>query len=202
MSTCNTCGNNTSLPCGCKDIALNMSCADYIGLNCSTDANQCASIECAECVVSCGQEDMWAAIGPTGENYIYQNGWSMLQYQQSTAVINAVGVAALMNGYFTLFTCPTVTSSTVQLQWSFLASTSTVLPTAFQLEYREITDPASDWTIVATIPYGQTSFTVSASNTLLTPGLQYQFRIKSVDAAGVANALEFQSVWLNITIPN
>ena len=202
MSTCNTCGNNTSLPCGCKDIALSMSCTNHIGLSCATDANQCASIECAECIVSCAQEDQWAAVGSNGGTYLYQNGWSMLQYMQSTALINTNGMVAMLTGYFSLFTCFNVTSSTVQLQWAFTIDSNQILPSAFQIEYREITNPVSDWTIAATTPYGQTAFTLSAANITLTPGLQYQFRMKTIDANGVASDIEFQSVWINVTIPN
>ena len=203
MAVCSTCGNSSAAVCGCKDIALTMNCTDFIGLNCATDANQCASMECAECVISCGQENSWSAIGQSGENYVYFNGWSMIQYMQSTAVINASGLAAIMSGYFTLFTCPAVTSSTVQLQWSFLANPNIALPTSFQIEYREVVDGIfGDWILVANPPYGQTSYTVSATNTALTPGALYQFRIRSVDANGEVTNLDYQSVMLNITIPN
>ncbi len=201
MSTCNTCGNNTSLPCGCKDIALTMSCADQIGLNCSPSVNQCASIECAECVKSCNKENSWFVTGPGGEPYYYQNEWSLMQYMQSNAIISANGIGALLGGYFSLFTSPEITNSTVQLQWSFFYDANIYTPAFFQIEYRQVENPLPDWQIVATVPANQTAITLSASSITLTPGAQYHFRIRSINNNGDINGLEFQSVMLLIEIP-
>ena len=201
MSTCNTCGNNTSLPCGCKDIALTMSCVDQIGLNCSPNVNQCASIECAECVTSCNKEHSWLVQGPQGEVYYYQNEWSLMQYIQSNAIISANGVSAVGFGYFSLFTSPEITNSTVQLQWSFLFDSNIYTPGSFQIEYRQVQTPPVDWQIAATVPANQTAITLSASNITLTPGAQYHFRIRSINSIGEINTLDFQSVMLLIQIP-
>lgn len=202
MSTCNTCGNNTSLPCGCEDIALTMNCATHIGLNCPTDVNQCAEINCMECVVSCGEEDAWAVIGQDGATYLNMSGWNITQYLQSNAVLAANGLAVASTGYFSLLTCIELTATTVKLKWSFTIDPDFTLPSAFQIEYREITNAGADWVIAATTPYGNTSFTISAANVPLNPGVQYQFRMKSIAQDGTVSSVDFQSVWLNVTMPN
>ena len=202
MAVCNTCGNSSTAVCGCKDIALTMSCVENIGINCSPDSNKCASIECAECVKSCNKENSWFATGQQGEIFIYQNGWSMMQYMQSNAVVMTNGLSALLGGYFTLFTSPEITNSTVQLQWDFFYDTNgTVIPEAFQIEYRQVENPLPDWQIVATVPANQTAITLSASSITLTPGAKYHFRIRSIDTNGDINQLDYQSVMLLIEIP-
>ena len=198
MSACNTCGNNTSLPCGCEDIALSMNCANHIGINCPVNINQCSSIECVECVQICNEEDMWV----TSEgNYPiwWQQGWNLSQFLQSFALAQTIGNSS-MYGFFSYFSAVNTTTTSISFVWSYLEQVSVYPPAAYQLEWQ---DPAiGDWNIGATLPLTQNQYTLDVGNLGLVPGTQYLFRMKTVDAAGGYNLVNGQSVVLYVTIPN
>ena len=201
MSACNTCGNTSSLPCGCKDIALTMSCANHIGLNCPPNINQCASIECAECIQVCNGEDAWVAA--PGDNTTYpiwwQQGWSIAQFMQSLAMVQAMGQTSVY-GYFPFFTATNVTLTSVSLAWSWFVQQNIYPANGFSIEYSE--NSGGDWIPITIVPLTQTTYTVTSANTPLTPGVQYAFRIRTVDANGDYTVTADQSVVLLVTIPN
>ena len=198
MSACNTCGNNTSLPCGCKDIALAMDCTNHIGINCPINANQCSSVECVECVQICNEEDMW--VTSEGQYPIWwQQGWSLSQFLQSFALAQSIGQPTVY-GYFPYFSCVNVTTGSASFIWSYLEQASVYPPTAFQLEWQ---DPAiGNWNIAATMPLTQNQYVINVGTLGLVPGTQYLFRMRTVDAGGGYNLVNDQSVILYVTIPN
>ena len=199
MSACNTCGNNTSLPCGCEDIALAMNCTNHIGINCPINANQCASVECVECVKICNEEDMWVTV--EGQYPIWwQQGWNLSQFLQSLSLSQTIG-QAVVYGYFPYFSCTNVTTGSASFVWSYLQQVNVYPATAFQLEWGDPAVPGV-WNIAATIPLTQNQYTINAGNLGLVPGMQYLFRMRTVDAGGGYNLVNTQSVNLYVTIPN
>jgi len=173
-----------------------MSCADHIGLNCSVDVNQCASIECAECVKICGKEDSWVVSDGLTTQWMFKE-WSVAQFMQSYAIVNSLGQSAVY-GYFPFFTATNVTSSSIVLSWSFFQQVTIYPVESFQIEIAPATE---SFTALTNVLPTQTGYTITSAEYNLSPRTQYVIRLKIMDATGNYIQGGTESVQLLVTIP-
>ena len=161
---CNNCNSTTTdcsnLACGCADTSQTMPCT-YT--DCRKDgAESCEEVMCAACLSYCAAT-FEASLG----NTILQvaNGERLDRILQRLVlfITNSTCVATAPQ----LVSLGTITSTSVEVEWSGVPSTATV-----DVEYKKPT--SGGWTTAAT---GLTTSTTAHTITNLTANTVYQFRV-------------------------
>jgi|19_taG_2_1085344.scaffolds.fasta_scaffold118664_1 hypothetical protein len=179
--TCNNCGKSD--PCACKDTALTTPCA-YTDCT-DPNAEQCESIQCAECVSYCGPS-FQVTDEPGGVLEVIidvQTGERLDTVLQKFALIIADNCGSVDGDHapYTV-TVSNITTTEVTVLWSDISSIST----GFNVYYGTTLQVPLTLATLAPLANTVSSYTVTG----LTPGTDYRFRIEAIGSVLDCNSVE------------
>lgn len=182
---CNGCQDQScscsKIPCGCKDVALSGPCGYTL---CTTGAERCDDIQCAECVSYCGTSFQIE----TAQGIVkFEAGERLDQIIQKLAVFSALGVGnctaenvhhAPYNVY-----AEGIEKNKATVVWGGISS----LSEGFKVYYDTVVSPTG-WTQANTnlISVSETTFEILE----LAPATEYKIKVTSIFGGAYCDSVE------------
>ena len=194
MANCSTCGNSSTLPCGCSQSSLTTSCyPDHY--NCGALASQSAEAYCMECVQPCTKEDAWSIETNTGIVFTAGKNDSLTKMFQQFMLSQTTDANTFNTNLIPLFYISKVTQASAIFHWEYVGTANI---TGFQIRVRAYDD--NNWSPINYVNNpSATSMTVGYTSNNLTSGIKYVFQINTLENGVATNAI--QSVDIILTIP-
>lgn len=199
---CQKCGSNKSTSCACQGTSYTIpSNAIYGDSTCRLPAEPCDSVTCTECVRHCHKETKWCIKYPTPSGIVelcMHNGERLDQFLQKMALAHAL--APQYNLLVRSFYVDQITNGvnpTIKFIWYDFSEEITLIKLEYAPEGNE------DWQTIPAFnninPLITNTFTVDSSMIILSPGVNYKFKLSTSTADGIIT--DPASVILYVGIP-
>ena len=194
MANCSTCGNSSTLPCGCSQSSLTTSChPDHY--NCGALASQCAEAYCMECVQPCTKEDAWSIETNTGIVFTAGKNDSLTKMFQQFMLSQTTDQNTFNTNLIPLFYISKVTQTSATFHYEYVGTANI---TGFQIQVRAFDDNTFNVATYVNNP-SASSLTVNYQAANLTSGIKYVFQINTLENGVATDAI--QAVDIHLTIP-